>query len=40
MIDMLRSQSMPLGRPPLAEDSAEFKLVEQWIADGRPDDAI
>jgi hypothetical protein len=40
MVDMLRGQFMPLGRPPLAEDGAEFKLVEQWVADGCPDGAV
>jgi hypothetical protein len=40
MILMLRSQSMPAGRPPLAEDSEEFRLVERWVADGCPDDSV
>ena len=40
MIDMLRSQSMPQGRPPLAEESEEFRLVERWVADGCPDDTV
>jgi hypothetical protein len=40
MIFMLRSQSMPAGRPPLAEESEEFRLVERWVADGCPDDTV
>jgi Ferritin-like len=40
MIFMLRSQSMPAGRPPLAEESEEFLLVERWVADGCPDDTV
>ena len=40
MIDMFRSQSMPQGRPPLAEESEEFRLVERWVADGCPDDTV
>lgn len=40
MIQMLRSQSMPAGRPPLAEESEEFRLLEEWVADGCPDDTV
>jgi len=40
MIGMLRSKSMPRDRPPLAEASEEFRLVERWVADGRPDDPV
>ena len=38
LVDMLRNQSMPQGRPKLAEEGDEFKLVEKWVADGCPDD--
>ena len=40
MIDMLRRKLMPKDRPPLAPESDEFRLVEQWVADGCPDDTI
>jgi Ferritin-like len=40
MIDMLRTRSMPKGRPPLAEESEEFRLVERWVADGCPNDTV
>jgi hypothetical protein len=40
LIDMLQTGSMPLGRPPLAEESEEFRLVERWVADGCPDDTV
>jgi hypothetical protein len=40
LIDMLQTGSMPLGRPPLAEESEEFRLVQQWVADGCPDDTV
>jgi hypothetical protein len=40
MIDMLRTGSMPKGRPRLAEESEEFRLVERWVADGCPDDTV
>jgi hypothetical protein len=31
---------MPLGRPKLAADSAEFLAVESWVTDGCPDDPV
>jgi hypothetical protein len=40
LVDMLRSQRMPLGRPKLPEDSAEFLVVESWVADNCPDDPV
>ena len=40
LIDMLRTGFMPKGRPRLAEESEEFRLVERWVADGCPDDTI
>jgi Ferritin-like len=40
LIDVLQSGFMPSGRPPLAEESDEFLLVERWVADGCPDDTI
>jgi hypothetical protein len=39
IIDMLRNQVMPQGRPKLATESEEFKLVERWVIDGCPDDS-
>lgn len=40
IVSMLRSQFMPMGRPKLAEESEEFRLVERWVADGCPDDTV
>ncbi len=40
IVDMLRSQSMPQGRPKLTEDSEEFTTVEAWVADGCPDEDV
>jgi hypothetical protein len=39
IIDMLRTQQMPQGRPKLVTDSEEFKLVENWVNDGCPDES-
>lgn len=40
IVEMLRSQAMPQGRPKVAEDSEEFKLLESWVVDGCPDDSV
>jgi hypothetical protein len=40
LVEMLRSQTMPLGRPKLPPDSSEFLVVESWVADGCPDDTL
>jgi hypothetical protein len=40
MVMKLRTGSMPSGRPRLDPESKEFRLVEQWVADGCPDDII
>ena len=38
IIDILRRQRMPQGRSKLATDSEEFKVVQEWVADGCPDE--
>lgn len=40
MIARLRDGTMPRGRPPLDVNGDEFRLVEQWVADGCPDDPV
>ena len=40
IVDMLRNQVMPQGRPKLAEDDEEFQVVAQWVADGCPDEPV
>jgi Ferritin-like len=40
IIEMLRNQAMPQGRPKLATDSEEFRLLESWVIDGCPDEGI
>jgi hypothetical protein len=40
MVEMLRNQTMPQGRPKLPPDSSEFLVVERWVADGCPDDTV
>jgi hypothetical protein len=40
MIARLRDGSMPQDRPPLDVNCEEFQLVEQWVADGCPDDPV
>jgi Ferritin-like len=40
LVDMLRRQEMPQDRPKLPPDSEEFRLVERWVADGCPDEAV
>lgn len=39
IVQKLRDQEMPQDRPKLAPESEEFKAVERWVADGRPDDS-
>jgi hypothetical protein len=40
IVEMLRTRSMPQGRPKVSEDSEEFKLVESWVVDGCPDERL
>jgi len=40
LVEKLRSGAMPRGRPRLDVLGSEFRFLEQWIADGCPDDPL
>ena len=37
LIEVLRDESMPSGRPSLPINSPEFQFLEQWVSDGCPE---